>query len=263
MGFGHLSVSYNTICFGEGRLGEKVKEQFCAKPSAYPQAYLEDMGMGKRYTQWILSGFKFWLKGDVCEVGAGTGNISRHLLALGIKRLVFLEPDKRLFETLGRGIKGTPSICLSNSTLDEYSTINKEQFDTFLYINVLEHIEKDEDELQLMHSLLRRGGAALIFVPALQGLFSRYDKEVGHWRRYSKKELRYKIERVGFELEEIRYFDFFGIFIWFVACRVFGFRPSAGNVGLYDRILVPVSSRLERFCRPLIGKNLLAVAVKR
>lgn len=240
-----------------------MKESFYAKSYAYPQAYLEDMGAGKSYTQWILSWFKFRLKGDACEVGAGTGNISRHLLELRLKRLVLLEPDRRLFEALERGIKATPNICLSNSTLAEYSTIKKEQFDTFIYINVLEHIEKDEDELQLMHSLLRRGGVALIFVPALQWLFSRYDREVGHWRRYSKKELRDKIERAGFELEDVRYFDFFGVFVWFIACRLLGFRPSAGKVGLYDRILVPVSSRLESFCRPLIGKNLLAVAVKR
>lgn len=233
-----------------------------ASLKGYPQADLEDMGEGLRYTQWILSEFLPWLEGDVCEVGAGTGNISRSLPDLG-SHLVCLEPDSALFEALRANLENLPNCSVLNSTLAEYSAPDVELFDRFLYINVLEHIEDDVEELRLMHSLLRPEGAVLIFVPALQWLFSDYDARVGHYRRYSKKELTGKIERAGFEIKKIRYFDVIGVFAWWLACKVLRLRPNAGNVGLYDRFLVPVSRWVEKYIPFPVGKNLLVVAVKR
>lgn len=229
----------------------------------YPQADLEDMGEGFRYTQWILSEFLPWLKGDVCEVGAGTGNISRNLPDLAGGQLVCLEPDHALFQTLSVSLDNFPNSSVLNSTLAEYSAADVEPFDSFLYVNVLEHIEDDVEELRLMHSLLRPEGVVLIFVPALQWLFSDYDARVGHYRRYSKKELQGKVESAGFKIKRIRYFDLIGVFVWWLACKVLRLRPNAGNVGLYDRFLVPVSRWVEKYIPFPVGKNLLVVAVKR
>jgi SAM-dependent methyltransferase len=231
--------------------------------AAYPPEYLEDIGEGERYTRWVLSFFRPWLRGTVCEVGAGAGAFSEHLiLNEQIRRLVILEPDRRLFGVLQERLEQTQKVSVLNQTLREYSVSQSELFDVFVYINVLEHIDDDEAELRRIYSMLSTGGMALIFVPALQGLYSRYDKEIGHCRRYSKVELRNTIRRAGFEIEEIRFFDFAGMFIWFVVCTVFRLRPRSKTVGLYDRILVPFSRWLETRWVPMIGKNLLVVAVK-
>jgi 2-polyprenyl-3-methyl-5-hydroxy-6-metoxy-1,4-benzoquinol methylase len=60
-------------------------------------------------------------------------------------------------------------------------------FDAIVYINVLEHIEADAEELALAKELLRPGGSVLIVVPAHQWLYARVDQLTGHFRRYSKK----------------------------------------------------------------------------
>ena len=62
-------------------------------------------------------------------------------------------------------------------------------FDSILYINVLEHIEDDRAELLSAYRALPVGGFLLLFVPALPQLYSKFDRSVGHFRRYYKKEL--------------------------------------------------------------------------
>lgn len=231
--------------------------------ACYPRDALESMGSGHQYTQWILSQFVSWIRGDVAEVGAGMGHVTRFLPRFQMDRLVVLEPDRGLSEILRYTIGNDEQVCLSSQTLLEYARSNpNEFFDALLYINVLEHIEEDEAELRLMAERLRPGGAALIFVPAFRCLFSHYDRRVGHCRRYTAPELRRKIKCAGLQLHELRYMDLAGFFIWFIACRLLRMQPSTGRVGLYDRFLVPVSRAIEARYRPPLGKNLLAIAVK-
>lgn len=229
----------------------------------YPRNRLEEMSAGRNYTAWILSCFKPWLKGVVCEVGAGNGNNVDCLLKAEPEQLILLEPDVSLFGLLKDKFDDTDRMLVSNSTLGEYAKGRDEWCDTFFYMNVLEHIEDDEEELRAMYSRLRRGGAALIFVPALPFLYSSYDKLVGHWRRYTKSELIGKIQSAGFELVEIRYVDFVGVFAWLLFCKIFRIRLNSREVTLYDRIAVPFISGVENIMSPVIGKNLLAVAIKR
>jgi SAM-dependent methyltransferase len=232
----------------------------CAE--AYPAQYLEDMGAGLRYTDWILSHFEPWLKGHICEVGAGTGNVSIELIKQAVEKLTLLEPDAGLFQTLEKKVSGNTAIHAKNTSLANYGTQFESQQNAFVYINVLEHIEDDVGELELMLSHLRPGGAALIFVPALPFLYSQYDREIGHFRRYTKSELQQKIAQAGFHLEEIRYFDFIGIFAWYLVCKLLKLRPGSGNISIYDKAIVPFSRVIESAIPPMIGKNLLAVAIK-
>ena len=80
--------------------------------------------------------------------------------------------------------------------------------DTIIYINVLEHIEDDLTELETVHKTLMPGGRVCIFVPALPILYSEFDKNIGHFRRYRKNDLIEKCEKAGFEIILSRNFDF-------------------------------------------------------
>ena len=51
-------------------------------------------------------------------------------------------------------------------------------------MNVLEHIEDDKEELNIAVSKLNQGGHLIILVPAHNELYSKFDKEIGHFRRY-------------------------------------------------------------------------------
>ena len=59
-----------------------------------------------------------------------------------------------------------------------------------LYIDVLEHIEHDLDELARAASHLAPGGHLVVLAPAHQALFSDFDRAIGHYRRYNRAGLQ-------------------------------------------------------------------------
>jgi len=63
-------------------------------------------------------------------------------------------------------------------------------FDLLLLLDVLEHIENDQQFLSsLTERLLASKGLVLITVPAFQSLFSYHDRFLGHFRRYDMASL--------------------------------------------------------------------------
>jgi SAM-dependent methyltransferase len=130
-------------------------------------------------------------------------------------------------------------------------------------VNVLEHIDDDLEILQHLHTLLRPGGRVLIFVPALPWLYGSLDALVHHVRRYTRTELRERMQEAGFTIDTLTYFDVLGTLPWFFAGRVFR-RQQFDQAGaeLYDRFGVPVTRFFERRLSPPFGKSLLCVAHK-
>ena len=128
--------------------------------------------------------------------------------------------------------------------------------------DVLEHIEDDNGELAVSLQLLRPGGRLCLFVPALPGLYSSIDHKSGHFRRYTKKSLQTRVERAGFEVETIDYFDVASVVPYWLLYRVLGAEDlSAGSNAFYDRVLVPISRSVQRtLVHPPVGKNLILVA---
>src|SRR5690606_34337499 len=88
--------------------------------------------------------------------------------------------------------------------------------DTFFYVNVLEHIENDLEELKWMYSNIETGGHVCLFSPALPFLFGSHDERVGHFRRYTKNELVEKAQKAGFSIKKAIYFDFPGVPLWWI-----------------------------------------------
>ena len=56
--------------------------------------------------------------------------------------------------------------------------------------NVLEHVEDDVGALRGARARLRPGGVVVMLAPAFELAMSRFDREIGHYRRYSKHTLR-------------------------------------------------------------------------
>ena len=55
-------------------------------------------------------------------------------------------------------------------------------------MDVIEHIENDVEELDRACNLLSESGKLIIIVPAFNFLFSDFDRDVGHYRRYYKRD---------------------------------------------------------------------------
>lgn len=233
----------------------------------YPGKDLEAMSFAANYHRWILSEFTSYLGRRVVEVGAGTGGFTRLLVEFGPEKLAAVEPSgmfMKLEASIGRKTTDTDLFFFHSTFSDCRKELSESMRpDTIIYVNVLEHIENDLLELKLIYDTLDSGGRALIFVPALQGLYSKFDKEVGHFRRYSKHELDEKVTSAGFTILKSKYFDFFGIVPWWITQKLLEVeRLSPFAVNAYDKLAVPLVSRIENLITPMVGKNLLLVCEK-
>ena len=224
---------------------------------------LERLGTSKHFFDWVLDDFEPALKGRLLEVGAGTGTITRRLIERHPDMsVVALEPADNMFRELEPYAALTDRVEALKTTLGEYLESSSDRFDTVIYVNVLEHIERDEDELQSAAAALVSGGALLVFGPALEWLYSELDYKAGHYRRYSLDRLRRITEGVGLQIERLYYFDILGVAPYFLVYRLIRRSSISGSTMWgYDRVVVPTSRALQRMiASPPIGKNFLLIA---
>jgi hypothetical protein len=153
-----------------------------------------------------------------------------------------------------------PALCRS---FTGYSSELKREFDSILYIDVIEHIEDDAGELRTAAGLLRPGGHLFVIVPAHQSLYTAFDKLIGHYRRYSRDSLK-AVVPAEFEIEQLRYLDSVGYFASLVN-KMFlkQSMPTLKQVTFWDRVMVPVSRITDRLLGFNFGKSVLLVARKK
>ena len=225
---------------------------------------LEAMSFAGNYYKWIIEEFKPYIGENVAEIGAGTGNFSRLLIDLPIKSLIAFEPSTNMYPLLKKKLAAANDIevkTINQFFGNKYQDYHK-SFDSVIYVNVLEHIKDDAKELLYVYDTLKKGGYALIFVPALSWLYSDLDKELGHFRRYQKPSLIKVVQDAGFNIIKVKYFDFVGIIPWYVAFVLLKQQIGRGKVSVYDRWVVPVVKKIEDLITPPIGKNLLLIGQK-
>ena len=80
-----------------------------------------------------------------------------------------------------------------------------EIYDIVVMLDVLEHIEDDRSALAKVASCISRDGLLILTVPAYGWLWSSHDVTNAHFRRYSAKQLRARLESSGFRVEQIGY----------------------------------------------------------
>jgi len=134
-----------------------------------------------------------------------------------------------------------------------------EQFDTLLYIDVLEHISDDAAEVARASQLLRPGGYLVALSPAQQILFSPFDTAIGHHRRYSKRMI-VALTPPSLRLIRVRYLDSVGILAP-LGNRLFLRQsiPTSGQISLWDGVMVPLSRLVDPVLLYSVGKSVLAV----
>lgn len=203
------------------------------------------------------------LGGNVLEVGAGLGGTTESLLQdAEVGRWLALEPDPELFAELERKVESldrrfAAEVCARRGTLSDLEA--DERFDALLYIDVLEHIEDDRDELVRAAAHLEPGGKLVVLAPAHQSLFSEFDRAIGHFRRYDRRSLA-ALAPAGTELVALTYLDSVG-WLASLANRLLLRRslPTPAQIRVWDGVLVPLSGVLDRLLLGRFGKSVLAV----
>lgn len=205
-----------------------------------------------------------FVRGRVLEVGAGTGNNAATLIAARRHEAwTCLEPDPALLPALTERcaeVSPDETVEVIEGTLAALKL--ERTFDTLLYIDVLEHIERDHAELKTAAAHLAPGGHLIVLSPAHQALFSPFDKAVGHYRRYSVAQLLAAGPQ-GLKPRVARYLDAVGL-LASTANRLL-LRQSMPNVGqlkTWDRWMVPLSKALDPILGYRLGKSVLGVWTK-
>ena len=214
--------------------------------------------LSKNFRKYQFDLIKEFVSGNVAEIGPGNG-IILELYLDHCDKLDLFEPDKNLFSKLSYKFSNHKKITVINDELNTSSNI----YDVILYLDVLEHIEDYEKEILKAHNALKKGGYLLINVPAFQFLYSDFDKDVGHFRRYSKKDITNLCSNYNLEINRLKYYDSIGFFLSFLSkmTRSNYKKNFEKKIKIWDS-LIPFSRILDKIFISYFGKSLLIVIKK-
>lgn len=224
------------------------------------------------YRNFQYSIIKEYIGEKILEIGTGDKTFTQQILDNkgGKFDVLSIEPSDTLVR-LHEGKNHFPSnFNFQKLDLFDMGSDYSSKFDTVLMIHVLEHIEKDAEAINHLHSLLKDGGYLLIQVPAYQWLFSDHDKMIGHFRRYSKKSLQGKIDTSRFEIVKMSHQDPIGIIgslLYFKMLKVKLNTKDGANLvknqgQFYENFIIPFEQYLEKYFSFPFGLNLTAILKK-
>lgn len=227
----------------------------------YAGTDLEAMVFAENYHQWILDLFAPYLGHWIAEVGAGSSNITRRL-ANGRTSVVAFEPSAGMAARLSDRLQDRTNVTIINSPFASVADSYVECFDSMVYINVLEHIEQDMEEIDLARRALQVNGYLCIFVPALEWLYSEFDRSIGHHRRYRLEPLCEALRQRKFSILRARYMDMPGILPWWLIMVLLKRPLSPASTRWYDTLCIPFIRWMEQRVQVPIGKNIVLIAKK-
>ncbi|MEB3983920.1 class I SAM-dependent methyltransferase [Mycobacterium sp. 663a-19] len=154
-----------------------------------------------RLLMWALNQY-FPAVRSVLEIGCGTGFV---LKAMAERFTQMQFAGSEVFpEGLAFAAQRVPSAELFQ--MDARKIPFESEFDLIGAFDVIEHIKQDDEVLLEMYGAIRPGGGIILTVPQHQWLWSDTDVYAHHERRYSRRELKSKVESAGFRVEHMTSF---------------------------------------------------------
>ena len=225
------------------------------------------MSASHRFNDWMYQEILPSLHGDILEIGSGIGTFSEKLIKdFPHSSLTFTDISPTYIELLKKKFSSNKNMSIYGLDLNErldYERIGYNKFDSILAVNVLEHVENDEFAFAQLYNMLKEKGTLVVLVPAYKFLYNIIDKNIGHYRRYTKKELESKVRKTGFIIDKIFYFNSLGLIGWYLNGNLLK-NPKVSGTGLkvLDTV-VPVLKYTERIFGKRIGLSIICYAKKK
>jgi len=156
-------------------------------------------------THWVKNFIYRWLFAhptqtlDYVDLGCGSGG-------LGTEIINEFTPRKKLL------VDGDPeALALVSPSLPTLRVdLNRDfelpwQPNLITCMDVLEHIEEDQHFIDRIRDQLVPDGLLILSVPAHPWLYSKWDRSLGHYRRYTRKEMKAKLYKSGLLLIQARF----------------------------------------------------------
>lgn len=158
---------------------------------------------------------------NALEIGCGTGHLSLDLLKRDFSVVAIdILPEMVEFAKLTTK-RYQQQIQILNLKAEEIHKLKSQKFDLVVCVDVLEHIQSDIQVLRKIHDILKEEGRLLLVVPALKFLYGIRDREIGHFRRYSRTEIQQKMTQCEFIIKKTRYWNAIGILPYLISEKVF------------------------------------------
>ncbi|MCX2837482.1 methyltransferase domain-containing protein [Salinimicrobium sp. MT39] len=219
------------------------------------------------FNNWMFQTILPFTKGKILEIGSGLGNISNFFLQTE-REIMLTDLRKEYCELLEVQFNSKINL-LGIDQVDlvhpEFDYVYKEylgKFDTVFSLNVIEHIENDHLAIGNCKKLLNKNGHLIILVPSYQKLYNKFDKELGHYRRYTLENLSELFLENNFEILHKQYFNVMGIVGWYFSGSILKNKsiPSS-QMKLYEK-LVPAWKMLDKIVKNRVGLSSIVVGRK-
>jgi hypothetical protein len=223
----------------------------------YQGQELEVFDRAKIFQKYIFSKIKKYFSDGIFEVGAGLGSFSKEYTNK-FNNIHLSDLDTQNYNHLKKKFENK-EIKISKEKIQD----TKLNYNTIVYLNVLEHIQDDIKEISDATLKLNQGGKLIILVPAHQKLYSKFDKAVGHCKRYDINFFK-NLDNNNLKIKKLIYLDAFGYLLYF--CNKLFFKeedyPSKFKILIWDRIFIPLTIILDCLTFYKFGKNILCVYEK-
>ena len=206
----------------------------------------------------------------VLDAGCGTGHLTLDLLTEGYEVTAIDGSGEFINSIKTRAEKHISKLQAYTMNLEDCRKMGEEVFDTVICLDVLEHIENDDDAIDNLKYVLKKKGRMIITVPSLQALYGERDRKIGHFRRYERGNIIRKLAQHQLEVTEIRFWNFLGVVPFFISEKILhkevneNVRYSTCYLSLLlNRVLFWWFKNIENSIRPPFGLSLFIICKKR
>lgn len=220
---------------------------------------LESISVANKFNRWMYDAISPYCNGKILEIGSGIGNISNFFLKNGYDiTLSDIRSQYRDFLTQVIVADRVLNIDIVHPNFEnEYKDLLG-KFDTVFALNVVEHVKDDVVALRNIQKLSSKDGTVVILVPAYQSLYNEFDKQLYHFRRYTKNTLR-NIIPLNTTIIKEKYFNFMGILGWFIVGGILKKEIiPKGDMKIYD-FFVPFFKIVDKLLFNRIGLSCIII----
>ena len=224
----------------------------------YPGKELENFDKAHFWRNYVYLIIKKFIGKKILEVGAGIGGFAKTYIKDDLN-VTLSEIDNTNYQTLKKKFSSQKNVKVENKLIDQFS----ETFDTILYPSVLEHIEDDKGEILNALGKLTDGGYLIICVPAHNYMYSNFDKEIGHFRRYEMNFFD-NLDLKNANVKKVFFLDALGHLLYFLNKLVFSKEvyPTKLKIFIWDKIFIPITCIVDFLSFYKFGKNIICIIQK-
>jgi SAM-dependent methyltransferase len=222
---------------------------------------LELLSNSPSFNFWMYKQIRPYISGKVIEIGSGIGNISKYILddfqtTLSDNNQTYCS---YLFDQFKSHKNFTDIRLLDVTNEADFSDSKSEKYDTVILLNVIEHIGNDQKALESLSKLLSEKGRIIILTPANPWLYSKFDQELGHFRRYTHSSVSKLVTQSGLCLYKSFHFNFLGILGWFFFGKLLKQQQIQQKPMQIFNLLMPINKLIQPITKYIAGLSIVAI----